>query len=349
MKRVLLTGAGGFVGHHTLGHLLQMTDWQLVATDSFRHMGKTDRLREVLDEDPEQAGRVTVLTHDLRAPISPQFAHLIGPVDYVIAMASESHVDRSISDPRPFVENNVQVALTVLEYAREYGVEKFVHVSTDEVYGPAPVGTDHAEGAPHRPSNPYAASKAAQEAIVHAYWRTYGMPCAVANSMNMIGERQDPEKFVPLALSRILAGKEVPIHVRADGTQGSRFYLHARNYANALIWLLERVPFPRYDGANEMERFNVVGEELENLELAALIAECAGFPLRWKLVDFHTYRPGHDLRYALDGQKLRTLGWEPPLGLAESLANTVEWTMRHPEWLAPGTAHTRSPRHAAPA
>ena len=346
MKRVLLTGAGGFVGHHTLGHLLQQTDWDVVCTDSFRHMGKTDRLREVLDEDPGQARRVKVLTHDLRAPISEQLAHEIGPVDYVIAMASESHVDRSIEAPRPFVENNVAVALTLLEYVREWDPPpKLVHVSTDEVYGPAPLGVDHVEGAPHRPSNPYSASKACQEAIVYAYWRTYGLPCAVANSMNMIGERQDPEKFVPLALERILRGAEVPVHVRADGTQGSRFYLHARNYANALIFLLEQVEFPLYDGENEMERFNVVGQEVENLEMAFLIAECAGFPLRSRAVDFHTYRPGHDLRYALDGEKLRRLGWEPPLALEESLRNTVAWTIAHPEWLA----HTRSQLHAAPA
>lgn len=345
MKRVLLTGAGGFVGHHTLGHMLEHTDWTFVCTDSFRHMGKTDRLREVLAEVPQHADRVTVLAHDLRAPISPQMAYAIGPVDYLIAMASESHVDRSIYDPRPFVENNVAVALTVLEFVREHGVEKLVHVSTDEVYGPAAIGEDHSEGAPHRPSNPYAASKAAQEAIVYAYWRTYGLPCAVATSMNMIGERQDPEKFVPLALAKILAGDEVPIHVRADGTQGSRFYLHARNYANALIFLLEQVPFPAYDGTNEMERFNVVGEERENLEMAELVADFAGFRLNAKPVDFHTYRPGHDLRYALDGKKMQALGWVPPLPLEASLANTVEWTMAHPEWLV----HTRSQMHPAPA
>jgi dTDP-glucose 4,6-dehydratase len=345
MKRVLLTGAGGFVGHHTLGHLLQVTDWEVVCTDSFRHMGKTDRLREVLAEAPEQIDRVTVLTHDLRAPVSQQLAYEIGHVDYVIAMASESHVDRSISDPRPFVENNVSVALTVLEYAREVGVEKLVHVSTDEVYGPAPIGVDHLEGAAHRPSNPYSASKACQEAIVYAYWRTYGMPCAIASSMNMIGERQDPEKFVPLALGKILAGDPVPVHVSAGGSQGSRFYLHARNYANALIFLLEQVPFPLYDGENEMERFNVVGEEMGNFEMAGLIADCAGFPLMAKPVDFHTYRPGHDLRYALDGQKMAALGWVPPLALADSLERTVEWTMAHPEWLA----HTRSQVHPAAA
>jgi dTDP-glucose 4,6-dehydratase len=341
MKRVLLTGAGGFVGHHTLGHLLQHTDWEIVCTDSFRHRGKTDRLREVLAEAPDQADRVRVLTHDLRAPISPQLAHEFGPIDYLIAMASESHVDRSISDPRPFVENNVAVILTVLEYAREYGVEKLVHVSTDEVYGPALLGHDHAEGEPHRPSNPYSASKAAQESIVHAYWRTYGLPAAIATSMNMVGERQDPEKFVVLALREILWGRPVPIHVRGDGTVGSRFYLHARNYANALIFLLER-EFPVYGDVEVMERWNVVGEELDNLAMAELIGKCADRPVFTRHVDFHATRPGHDLRYALDGAKLALFGWTPPLDLAESMQRTVEWTIAHPEWM-----HTSSPRQPA--
>src|SRR5262249_55212273 len=133
--------------------------------------------------------------------------------------------------------------------------------------------------------------------------------------------------------------------VRADGTDGSRFYLHARNYANALMFLLEQVPFPVYDGENEMERFNVVGEERSNREMAELVADFAGFQLSARPVDFHTYRPGHDLRYALDGQKLARLGWVPPLPLEESLERTIEWTMAHPEWLV----HTRSPRHAASA
>ena len=316
-----------------------------MCSDSFRHMGKTDRLAEVLAEMPDQAHRVEVVTHDLCAPVSEQLAHRLGRIDYVIAMASESHVDRSISQPRPFVENNVQVVLSQLEYARAFGVEKFVLVSTDEVFGPALPGRDHAESAPHRPSNPYSASKAAQESLVHAWWRTYGLPCAITNTMNMIGERQDPEKFVPLALAKVVAGDEVPIHVRDDGIEGSRFYLHARNYANALRFLLEEVEFPVYDGGNELARFNVVGEERTNRQMAELVAACAGFPLRAKEVEFHRYRPGHDLRYALDGSKLAALGWRPPLNLEASLMTTVRWTLDHPEWLL----HTSSRSHGVAA
>lgn len=252
-------------------------------------------------------------------------------------MASESHVDRSITDPRPFVENNVALVLTLLEYIREYPVEKFLHVSTDEVYGPAPQGHDHKEGEPHRPSNPYSASKSAQEAIVYSYWRTYGLPCAISNTMNIIGERQDPEKFVPLVLKKVLRGETVDIHASPDGRPGSRFYLHARNQADALVFLLMCEPFARYDHRYlpDIQRFNVVGEtELDNLQMARLIAEYAGRELFWSLTDFHSSRPGHDLRYALDGTKMsHQLGWKPPVPLFESLRRTIEWTVKNPEWL----------------
>jgi dTDP-glucose 4,6-dehydratase len=395
VKRVLLTGAGGFVGHHTLEHILETTDWEVVCIDSFRHRGKTDRIREVLDGLAEKDGvrdhhcstqyddRVEVLTHDLRVPISPQLDHEIGHIDYVISMASESHVDRSCVEPRPFIENNVALVLTLLEWMRSrswrprpnstlqetsslYGpVEKFLHVSTDEVYGPAPVGHDHAEGEPHRPSNPYSASKAAQEDIVYSYWRTFDLPVAISNTMNIIGERQDPEKFVPLVLSKVMKGEQVTIHAGPSsksrvGTMvidepmkpGSRFYLHARNQADALVYLLKNIPFHRYGDANEvrfdsghvdrfehgMGRFNVVGErEIDNLQMAFLIAEHAKCNLHYELVDFHSSRPGHDLRYALDGTLMSNLGWKPPVPLEDSLARTIQWTLQpeHAHWLLP--------------
>lgn len=359
MTRVLLTGAGGFVAHHALEHFLETTDWEIVCTDSFRHRGKTDRIREVLDGRPQHRSRVKVLVHDLRVPISVQLAREIGAIDYVVSIASESHVDRSITDPRSFIENNVQIVLTLLEYAREHPVEKFLHISTDEVFGPAEIGHDHDEEEPYRPSNPYAASKAAQTDIVYAYWRTFGMPCGVSQTMNIIGERQDPEKFMPMVLSRAVAGETVTIHAapplsRSDGWRpGSRFYLHARNQADALRFLLETQPFPRYgewaerpaedltsefDPSKEtlagMGRWNVVGErEIDNLEMARMIAEFAGVDLDYEFVDFHSSRPGHDLRYALDGAKMADLGWKPPVPLEASLRKTVEWTLEHRHWL----------------
>jgi dTDP-glucose 4,6-dehydratase len=331
MTRVLLTGAGGFVGSHTLRHILATTDWDVVVIDSFRHKGTTDRV--AVQMDGFDKNRVEVITHDLRVPFSKQMVAKLGKIDYIISMASESHVDRSITDPRDFVENNVQLVLTLLEYARENPVQKFLHVSTDEVYGPAPNDHNHKEGEPHRPSNPYSASKSCQEQLCYSYWRTYNMPIVITNTMNIVGELQDPEKFVPMVIKKVMAGEKMTIHASPDGTIGSRYYLHARNQADALLYILKNITPGKY-GEGEISRYNVVGEkELDNLEMAQLIAKYVGKPLDYELVDFHSSRPGHDLRYALDGTKLADEGWVAPTPLEESLQGTVTWTLQHPEWL----------------
>jgi len=324
--RILLTGVAGFVGSHLVEHIQANTDWQIVGLASFRHRGDPLRL--------ESAGPSLTIHHaDLTAPISPRLMDRIGPVDFIVNAAAESHVDRSIAEPRPFVENNVSVALTMLEYAREVKPRAFVQVSTDEVYGPAPAGVEHAEWSPILPSNPYAASKAAQEALAIAYWRTYGVPVVLTNTMNNFGERQDREKFIPTILRSLREGSEVTIHGRL-GEVGSRFYLHARNHADAILRLLEGTP-SAYPDSDRPDRYHVRGErEVDNLTLAKMVAGIADIPLRYRFVDFHSARPGHDRRYALAADKLTKLGWIPPVPFEASLARTVHWSLAHPWWLA---------------
>jgi dTDP-glucose 4,6-dehydratase len=326
MVRLLLTGIAGFLGSHIAEHVQANTDWEIVGLASFRHRG--DSLR-TLTFGPD----VTIHHADLTAPISPRLMDLIGPVDYIINAAAESHVDRSIADPRPFIENNVSLAITMLEYAREVKPSAFVQVSTDEVYGPALHGQQHAEWSPILPSNPYAASKAAQEAVAISYWRTYGVPLIITNTMNLIGERQDAEKMVPMAIRGIARGDTLTIHGGPEGI-GSRFYLHARNMADALLWLLRSDPPSQYPAATMPDRYNIVGErEIDNLQLASMIARIMGFTYKYEFVDFHAARPGHDRRYALDGAKLEAWGWKAPLDLEESLRRTIDWTLDHEEWL----------------
>jgi dTDP-glucose 4,6-dehydratase len=344
MNKVLLTGAGGFVGHHTLSHLLKTTDWEFVVTDSFNHFGTSSRLRAVFEEIKDANKRVKVITHDLSAPIDSITAHEFGKINTIINMASGSHVDRSISHPRPFVENNIALALTMFDYARTLDDLKcFIQISTDEVYGPAPEGTFHKEWEPLIPSNPYSASKMGQEAIATAYWRSYGLPLVITNTMNIIGERQDVEKFVPKTVSSLLSGKKMTVHSRVEHgsivTSGSRFYLHARNQADALRFLVEhfsKTPHCYYDGLSKPERFNVRGEvEIKNDEMVHLIADILGVDknLSVDYVNVEGTRPGHDLRYALDGSRLESLGWKPPVPFEESLERTVLWTKNNPQWL----------------
>lgn len=345
MKRVLLTGAAGFVGSHVLRHLLVNTDWEIVCPVTFRHRGMPPRLISAVEglDAPVESNRVQVTMLDLTAPVDRVSRRLIGEIDYVFNVASESHVDRSISDPVSFVENNVSLMLNVLELARYLRPRLFFQMSTDEVYGPAPADYAHREWDTILPSNPYSASKAAQEAIAIAYWRTYGVPVVITNTMNIIGEMQDPEKMVPKTMRMLRDGEPVPVHCDTDGRPGSRFYLHARNLADAWLWLAERegqfwdVNFYT-SGDSRPSRFNIVGErEVSNIELVRMIARMMGVPPRYQVQSFHSSRPGHDLRYALDGSRLASLGtvegWTPPFPLEDSLKSTVEWTMQHPEWL----------------
>lgn len=334
MPTVWLSGAGGFIGHHCLEHILATTDWQVSATDSFRHKGRTDRIAQVLDGHPGWRQRTAVTTHDLAAPFTPATTARLGHADYMIAMASESHVDRSIADPVPFAANNVAVILNTLELARALQPSAVIVISTDEVYGPvAPGSPGHPEWAPVIPSNVYAASKAAQEALAVAYWRSYGTPVIIVNCMNLFGERQDPEKFLPKTIRHILRGEPVPVH-GVPGNIGSRHYLHARNLGDALLHILTGLPPARFPAADRPDRYNIAGPEpVSNLALAQDVAAIIGRPLRHELIDFHSARPGHDPHYGLDSSKLAAAGWKPPVAFRESLERTVTWTLAHPEWL----------------
>lgn len=329
MTTVLMTGVAGFIGSHTVEHFLANTDWDIVGLASFRHSGDPLRL-DVFDLD-----RVKIHRADLTAPISPRLIDRIGKVDYVLNLAAESHVDRSIDTPRPFIENNVSLAISMLEYAREIRPKAFIQISTDEVYGAAPTGVLHEEWSPILPSNPYSASKAAQEAIAVSYWRTFGVPVIITNTMNNFGERQDCEKFVPKVIKQVYNSDRVTIHGRV-GNIGSRFYLHARNHADALLYILNHLPPAAYheDGVDRPDRYNICGErEIDNLSLARMIAGYMNKTLNYDLEDFHSQRPGHDRRYALDGSKISSLGWVPKIPLEESLERTINWTLKNPEWL----------------
>jgi dTDP-glucose 4,6-dehydratase len=333
MTKVLLTGIGGFIGSHTLEHILVNTDWNVVGIASWKHKGCPERIQEIIGMHKD---RVEVITHDLESPISPQTAKRIGDVDYILNVASESHVDRSITDPVPFVENNVKLVLNMLEFARtQKNLKSFIQISTDEVYGAAPDGVNHKEWSEILPSNPYSASKAAQEAIVIAYWRTYGLPIVITNTMNNFGERQDAEKYVSKVINAVIKGEEVTVHGK-PGYIGSRYYLHARNHADALLYILKTLPpTPYQEGVvDRPDRYNVVGEkEITNLEMAEMVAKMLGKELKYRLVDFHSTRPGHDKRYALDGSKLKNLGWKPPFTIEDSMQKTIDWTLKNPLWL----------------
>jgi dTDP-glucose 4,6-dehydratase len=324
--KVLVTGGAGFAGHHVVEHILKNTDWRVAVLDKLTYASNgLDRLR---DTDAFDDGRVEVYAADFSLPISPGLAQEIGEVEVIIHMGAETHVDRSIEDPYPFLRANVQGTLNMLEFARSLGsLRQFVYFSTDEVFGPAPVGTSYREWDRYASANPYAATKAGGEELALAYANTYRVPVLVTHTMNLFGERQHPEKFIPKVVRSVVLGETVPIHADSTRTQaGVRSYIHCRNMAAALLFLL-RSRWAR-------DKVNIVGErEVDNLSLAQMIAAIVGKPLAYEMVDFHSSRPGHDLRYALDGSKLRDLGWEFPRTFEESLEKTVRWMLDRPDWL----------------
>jgi dTDP-glucose 4,6-dehydratase len=334
-KRLLLTGAAGFVGSHLVEHTLLTTDWDIVALVKMDRAGDLNRIEEVLsnpDRPEDWKDRVKVVRHDLNDSLETVHKH-IGEVDYIAHLAANSHVDYSIEHPVEVFINNAKTTANILEYARLHqpNLEKFLYFSTDEVYGPAPEGYDYTEEDKLNPSNPYSAGKAAGEMIVTAYKVTYGMPVLITNTMNIFGERQDPEKLIPKTMQK-LSNPNEPMTVHGmPGNIGKRHWLHARNAADAVIFLLQN-PIVG-------EKVHIVGDvEMDNLQMVKLIAKGMGLKelkegKDYVHIDFHSTRPGHDSRYAMSGKKLADLGWVAPVEFESSLLKTVEWTMEHPEWV----------------
>jgi dTDP-glucose 4,6-dehydratase len=340
-KTVLITGGAGFIAHHVIDKILKETDWNIVSLDRLDISGNLNRLHDMLqDHDPrEVARRLRIIFHDLKAEVNSQIVADIGPVDIVLHLAAGSHVDRSITYPMEFVQDNVVGTVNMLDYARKHlpNLERFVYFSTDEIYGIAPPGVAYKEYDRYNSTNPYSASKAAAEEFCVAYENTYKMPIVVTHTMNVFGERQHPEKFIPATIQKVRDGETVVIHADPSRTvAGSRMYIHARDVAEGLMFILNLEDYQHTGdyGHAHCPKFNLVGtEEIDNLTLAQMIAAAVGKELKYEMTDFHTSRPGHDMRYALDGGLLASLGWEPKIKLSERIKGMVDWTLENERWL----------------
>lgn len=324
--RVIVTGGCGFIGHHVVEHILRKTNWEIIVLDKLNYASfGYERLK---DNGAYESPRVKIFCYDIMCEISVGLKKEIGSVDYIIHMAAETHVDNSISDPVPFIQNNINSTLSMLEYARSLPeLKSFIYFSTDEVFGPALGDTLYKEWDRHNPTNPYSASKSAAEGICLSYENTYKVPLLIVNVMNAFGERQHVEKFIPMTIKKLLNDEEIIIHSYPDKkTSGTRFYIHGRNIAAAVLFLIK-------NGKNG-EKYNITGEkEVSNLEMAQIIADTIGKPLKYKMTDCHSIRPGHDLRYGLDGSKMFEMGWKIPVSFEESIKNTILWTLENQSWL----------------
>ncbi len=343
VKRVLITGGAGFIAHHVIDRILTKTDWHIVSLDRLDISGNLNRLHDMLKiHDPVMISkRMRIIFHDLKAELNSQIIEDIGPIDIILHLAAGSHVDRSITYPMEFVQDNVIGTVNILDYARKNlpNLERLVYFSTDEIFGVAPEGVSYKEYDRYNSTNPYSASKAAAEEFCVAYENTYKMPIVVTHTMNVWGIRQHREKFIPATIRKVLNEDTVIIH--SDPTRtfaGTRMYIDARDVAAGLMFMLQTLPLDYKHqgdyGKAHCPKFNLVGtEEIDNLTLAQMIATAVGKKLIYEMTDFHTSRPGHDMRYALDGGLLKSLGWEPTIKLSEGISDMVQWTINNPRWM----------------
>jgi dTDP-glucose 4,6-dehydratase len=356
-NRLLVTGGTGFIGHHMIEHIMrgftefEPDDTRICILDRLDETSSFQRLRDI-ESWPKWGSRVTAVWHDLKAPVNQTVVDMIadqmcGHPTHIIHLAASTHVDRSITDPMMFVHDNVVGTGNILEYARRMHRQdpeiRTLIFSTDEVYGPAPGRMLYEEGNRHNPGNPYSAAKAGAESLARAWRNTYKMNIIITNCMNVFGERQHPEKFFPMTINKVLAGEVNIVHADATCTiPGSRYYLHARNCADATVFaLLHGDPFENEDAS--AGTYHIVGdEEVTNLEVVQIIHRIVSGmkqdvpPLRFELTDFHSSRPGHDLRYGQSGEKIARAGFEFHRTFEESLESTVRWFLANPAWLSVG-------------
>lgn len=320
--KILVTGGAGFIGSNFVRHLLASNaDLQIVNFDKLTYAANPENLADVQNNSRYQFVRGDICDdHALEQTFALEF-------DAVVHFAAETHVDRSIEDAAPFLETNVLGTRQLLEAVRRVRNLRFIHVSTDEIYGSAPSGVSFTEQSPLDPRSPYAASKASAEHFVKAYANTYGLSTVILRCTNNFGPYQFPEKLIPLMIANAIEDKPLPVY--GDGLQ-ERDWLFVEDFSRAIQLALEKAP--------PGSLYNVsTGKPQPNLKIVRTILKYLGKPE--SLIAYVQDRPGHDRRYALDSSKLhRELGWRPQVSFEEGIKRTIAWYQENPEWLE----HARS-------
>ena len=317
LTSVLITGGAGFIGSNFVRFFLRRHgESEVINLDKLTYAGNLESLKDV------EGNRHY---HFYRGDISDgAFVRRLfneWHFDAVVNFAAESHVDRSILGPQVFIDTNVRGTTTLLEAAREFGVEKFVQISTDEVYGSLGPTGKFTEATPYSPNSPYSASKTSADMLARAWWKTFGIPTVITRCSNNYGPYQFPEKFIPLMIINALQDKELPVY--GDG-KNVRDWIYVEDHCEAITAVLEKGVIG--------EVYNIGGgNEVENIELAKLILARLGKPE--SLLKFVTDRPGHDRRYAMDSEKIeRELGWKPKRSFEQGIEETIRWYVDNQKW-----------------
>jgi len=330
---LLVTGGCGFIGANFIRFLIDRPDFsgRIINVDCLTYAGNPENLADIEKTHPD---RYVFVQADIREP--DQMARVFDDyaIDTVCHFAAESHVDRSIVSPDDFIQTNIVGTFNLLEIARnrQGRIKRFHHISTDEVYGSLGHDGYFTETTPYQPSSPYSASKAASDHLVRAYHTTYGLPVTLSNCSNNYGPYQFPEKLIPLMILNAMEGKSLPVY--GDG-KNIRDWLYVEDHCAAIWEIICR--------GKEGETYNVGGNcEMENIGLVTMICDLidaktgktSGKPRR-ELITYVTDRPGHDRRYAIDANKIRTgLGWEPKTAIETGISATIDWYMTHQDWVS---------------
>lgn len=320
MAKILVTGGCGFIGSNFIRYALEANpSLEVVNLDKLTYAGNKKNLADI-----EGSGNYRFVRGDIcdEAPVGDLFNE--EGFDAVLNFAAESHVDRSISGPAPFIRTDVLGTFTLLEAARKTGVGRFIQISTDEVYGSIEEGS-FSEESPLQPSSPYAASKASADLLSLSYFKTYGVPVLITRSSNNFGPYQYPEKLIPLFITNAIQGKKLPLY--GDGLN-VRDWLYVEDNCRAIYLVLEK--------GKPGEIYNVAGRaEKKNIEIAKAILSILGKPE--PLIEYVKDRPGHDRRYSIDSKKIESLGFRPTEGFESALEKTVRWYMENRWWWEPLT------------
>ncbi len=317
MEKLLVTGGAGFIGSNFIHYMLEVhRSYTIVNLDKLTYAGNLENL-----EDIQDSPRYHFVKGDIADLLLVESLVNEYKIDAIINFAAESHVDRSIMGSAEFIRTNIVGTHALLEVAKNLSVERFLQVSTDEVYGSAPFPKKFSEESLLHPSSPYAASKAAADMLALSYHHTFGTPVIITRCSNNYGPYQFPEKLIPLMISNAIKGRPLPIY--GDGLQ-IRDWIHTRDHCAALDLVLHKGELGKV--------YNISAEEeRKNIDVVKLILRKLDKPE--DLVTFVKDRPGHDRRYAVDSQRIRReLGWKPTISFEEGLESTIEWYLSHQSW-----------------
>lgn len=311
--RYLITGGAGFIGSHFVHALLEhQPDARIINLDLLTYAGNLENLQDLVNDSRHDFVKGDICDREV-------VDRLMSKADAVIHFAAESFVDRSIYGADTFIRTDVYGTFVLLEAARKYNIQRFIHISTDEVYGSCETGS-FTENDPLMPTNPYSASKAGADRLAYSYFKTYNLPVVITRSCNNYGPNQYPEKLIPLFITNALEDKNLPVY--GDGKQ-IRDWLYVRDHCSALLHLMEK--------GTPGEVYNISGnQDCTNLEITNRILKHLGKPDT--LIQHVTDRPGHDRRYAIDNSRLTNLGWKPKWNIEDGLRNTIEWYQENEGW-----------------